>query len=45
VVHHKGRHGRLIVDRRSDRQNHALVQFESGIEPIALNDFELVRID
>ena len=45
VVHHKGRHGRLIVDRRSDRQNHALVQFETGIEPIALNDFELVRID
>ena len=45
IVHHKGRHGRLIVNRRSDRQNHALVQFETGIEPIAVNDFELVRID
>jgi len=44
VVHHKGRHGRLIVNRRSDRQNHALVQFETGIEPVALN-FEIVRID
>ena len=45
VVDHKGRHGRLIVNRRSDRQNHALVQFETGIEPVALNDFALVRID
>ena len=45
VVHHKGRHGRLIVNRRSDRQNHALVQFETGIESIALNELKVVRID
>jgi len=44
-LYHNGCHGRLIVNRRSDRQNHALVQFETGIEPIALNDFELLRID
>jgi ParB family chromosome partitioning protein len=45
IVHHKGRHGRLVINRRSDRQNHALVQFETGIEPIAVNDLEFVRID